>query len=40
MKNNIKTKERGGNRGGRLKGKGCKMSKGILDYRDKVYGLC
>lgn len=39
-KENIKREQRGGNRGGRSKGKGFSMAKEILDYREKLYQEC
>jgi hypothetical protein len=39
-KDNIKTSERGGNKGGRSKGKSRLMSSDILAYRDLLYNAC
>ena len=39
-KYNISKTQRGGNRGGRSKGKGYTMSQEILDYREKLYQEC
>jgi hypothetical protein len=39
-KNNIKRNQRGGNKGGRSRGKGYPMAKEILDYREKLYQEC
>lgn len=39
-KNNIKTSERGGNKGGRRKGKSRLMSPIVLAYREKLYLAC
>ena len=39
-KYNISKAQRGGNRGGRSKGKGYPMSQEILDYREKLYQEC
>ena len=39
-KYNINKAQRGGNRGGRNKGKGYPMSKEILDYREDLYQKC
>lgn len=39
-KQNIKTSERGGNKGGRRKGKSRLMSSKVLAYREKLYLAC
>jgi len=39
-KYNISKAQRGGNRGGRSKGRGYTMSQEILDYREKLYQEC